>query len=479
MVLVELFDRETIENIHSILVFEPVKVIFVGSDKKRMMGSKERYEKLLESKGISTTLEFKLFVRSNFQQLLNVICEIIDENDEVSFDVKGGEDVVLFALGVAFERYRDTDKRINIHQVNLRTERVLDFGNMEYTPVNRHPYLTVSENILMHGGTVIAIGSAADNGAEDPLFYRPGEESRISGRWHFDAEFIRDIEVMWDMSRKESLTWNTGLNYLNELERIAGRPNNDTTGMNEGSVRGRRMLIPEKRIMEFKLNNGSDKATMVNHLLMDLYDAHLITELNRDAEGLKYQYKNSNIEHALDKAGNVLELVTYLAVLRAGEIVSTQIDLNGELSAGKMNPAEINEADNTAGTAKKVYASSAMEVVLGWDEKAQASVENANMDPSIREVENEIDVIGMQGVLPVFISCKNGNVAGEEIFKLNAAAERFGGKYAKKVLVATYLGKNEDSNRYLRQRAEDMRVKLIEGVHLLSLDELTEAIAKV
>ena len=78
---------------------------------------------------------------------------------------------------------------------------------------------------------------------------------------------------------------------------------------------------------------------------------------------------------------------------------------------------------------------------------------------------HEIDVILMKGMIPVFVSCKNGNVEEDELYKLDTVASRFGGTYAKKVLIATKLGKKPGGVEHFKQRARDMKIHLIDGVH--------------
>ena len=51
----------------------------------------------------------------------------------------------------------------------------------------------------------------------------------------------------------------------------------------------------------------------------------------------------------------------------------------------------------------------------------------------------KIDVILMHGTTLLFISCKNGNIGEEELYKLHTVAERFGGPYVRKMLIATNL----------------------------------------
>ena len=100
-------------------------------------------------------------------------------------------------------------------------------------------------------------------------------------------------------------------------------------------------------------------------------------------------------------------------------------------------------------------------VFLDWDTVADEKIETYN----------EIDVIVMDGVEPAFVSCKNGAIPVDELYKLNAVAERFGGKYAKKVLVASGLGnlKSDSGNRAvfidenIRDRAGEMKIKIIDS----------------
>ena len=60
---------------------------------------------------------------------------------------------------------------------------------------------------------------------------------------------------------------------------------------------------------------------------------------------------------------------------------------------------------------------------------------------------NEIDVLLMKDMIPIFISCKNSSFLPEELYKLSAVAKHFGGEYAKKVLVTNYLSANDNPAR--------------------------------
>ena len=72
----------------------------------------------------------------------------------------------------------------------------------------------------------------------------------------------------------------------------------------------------------------------------------------------------------------------------------------------------------------------------------------------------------------MFISCKNGSVGDDELYKLHTVAERFGGRYAKKVLVASEIPKSQKSLEYFMRRAEDMNITVINDVYMMSDEQI-------
>jgi hypothetical protein len=103
-------------------------------------------------------------------------------------------------------------------------------------------------------------------------------------------------------------------------------------------------------------------------------------------------YKNEQVKKCLTKAGQALEMKIYTtakALLDKDGVPFYDDTLNG--------------------------------VVIDWDgEFHDESVED------IYDTENEIDVMLMHDVVPVFISCKNGTVTSDELYKLNTVADHYG-----------------------------------------------------
>ena len=83
-----------------------------------------------------------------------------------------------------------------------------------------------------------------------------------------------------------------------------------------------------------------------------------------------------------------------------------------------------------------------------------------------------MDLILVRGATPLFISCKNGNIGEDELYKLNTVATRFGGPQARKMLIAADLDqRDETSDQSYIQRAQDMGVYLVTDAAKLTKSE--------
>lgn len=132
-------------------------------------------------------------------------------------------------------------------------------------------------------------------------------------------------------------------------------------------------------------------------------------------EGNNLRYKSPLVKYLLQKQGTALEMYTYI-VAKATEFFD----------------------DGQSG------------IVIDWKGR--------------REVENEIDVLLTKGFTGYFISCKNGIVDSDELYKLSIVAERFGGRYAKKILVLTRF----EPDRSFMERANELGVSVVKNVRYLS-----------
>ena len=75
-------------------------------------------------------------------------------------------------------------------------------------------------------------------------------------------------------------------------------------------------------------------------------------------------------------------------------------------------------------------------------------------------VTNEIDVMAVQGIQPVFISCKTSEVHTDALNELAILRDRFGGKFARAILVTS--GVTGKTREPVRRRADKLGIELVE-----------------
>ena len=238
----------------------------------------------------------------------------------------------------------------------------------------------------------------------------------------------RDLDGLWQIVREDPKQWNRAIMQLSEFE---SRSDSKT-----------QIYLP-LRYLQGRISNFQQKEMEIRRLLDKLHRQGVLTDRSsRDA--LEYTYNSSLLQYCTRKAGNVLEVKTLL------------------------------EGRAARKGSKPLFQDCRMSVSIDWDGIVH--------DPAQRmpETRNEIDVVLMHGLTPVFISCKNGNIGEEELYKLHTVATRFGGPYARKMLVATDLDrKSTAANRAFMQRAWDMDIYLVTDAAELTHEEWEQTFLRV
>ena len=396
MTIIESFEKAPIENLISVLTSKPKKVIYLG-EVSQMKASMIVYEKILREKGIETEIILKEIQKNNLQNILQVLTEIVETEEECLFDITGGEDLVLLAFGMIYERYKSI-KAVKMQRFNINTGRIIDCDCDDEVTFEGTFTMDVKELISVYGGIVMP---------EDP---QPMVENAMEV-----------VDKVWGLAKIDSTSWNKSISNLKEFER-KGKTNEDDL----------RMELDLKEAKEV-IGEYSLKRQAVEKLLKEFYREGLVQNLNIDRDRISYKYKNLFVKRCLNKAGDALEMKCYF------------------------------EAMNLENKGKPYFNDCYVGVMIDWDGIIHPLEENW------KDTTNEIDVMLMRGLIPTFISCKHGKIGEEELYKLNTVATRFGGKYAKKILIATHLEKESASSMksYL-QRAKDMNIQLIPNARELS-----------
>lgn len=302
----------------------------------------------------------------------------------------------------------------------------------------RYPERLQLHRFNVRSKTIIDCDADGNDQQTEPIAIRVEENIRIYGgrvifederpgttaRWMFNEAFRQDVRAMWEVCRRDTRAWN-------RLVSVLGRLQNLYPAAEETPLQFRFPVKPQ----------GVDREDYaeLKTLLRSLAEAEVLYGLWEDADGLRFAFKNRQIATILEKAGTVLEL--YVTIVARGLIEDDERIYNDALSG----------------------------VWLDWDGTPQGEF--------IPDVYNEVDVMLMHGATPVFISCKNGMMEVDELYKLFTVATRFGDKYARMVLVTTALSELGDKGKYIRTRAREMGITVIDDADTLSERELEKAIA--
>lgn len=227
----------------------------------------------------------------------------------------------------------------------------------------------------------------------------------------------QEVDRLWSLVTEDPKGWNRSISLLNEVE---SRSESKT-----------HISLP-LRYLRSSIRDFDEKEGRVRSLLARFQRQGIIDD-HSNHDTLAYTYRSPVLRYCTLKAGNVLEVKTLLegqAVLEEGA---------------------------------PLFQDHAMSVSIDWDGVIHGFAER------VAETRNEIDVVLMHGTIPLFISCKNGSIGEEELYKLHTVARRFGGPYVRKMLIATDLDQKGIAAN--RQRAWDMDILLVTDAAELSQEE--------
>ena len=240
--------------------------------------------------------------------------------------------------------------------------------------------------------------------------------------WVLDADFCEDIKNVWELCRDNCGLWNRQATALGNFEKY---------GKLDAFFRVSTDL--------YDLRKRKKDAFINEELIEKLKEKNLIYGYEKNGDYVSFFYKNDSVRRLITKSGNALELYGYMTIKK---IMAENEKFADDCDVG---------------------------VFVDWDGK----------DIYGAETTNEIDIIIVKDFIPVFISCKNGEVYKEALYELDTMARRFGGEYAKKVMFASYVSADDNKKEYIKKRASDMGITLIYGIDKMPEEKFSEEIIKL
>ena len=408
MTIIEFYDKSSIENIAAALLCRPERVILVGDNKKVLARAVDRYQEILEKHGIATQISHISVDKNDLTEIAAAFGEIVEKYDDCAFDLTGGEDMYLVAVGYIKSRYED---KVQCQRFNLRNGTLNDCDKDGKVCKPEVFKISIEDNIRIYGGEIVT----------DP------QRDAYTYPWDFNEDFEKDIDLMWDICRKNTRLWNSHIGTLSSACEMF-------------KWEDPLSVCFEKKAVTEALEADGYRFVCVTWIMNELQKRGLIHSLIM-SDWISFSFKNEQVKQSLTVAGQVLELAV-------AKTLRSLKDKNGDL----------------------LYDDVKVGVVIDWD--------GGDETDEYRTV-NEIDVVAIKGVVPIYISCKNGDFDVNELYKLSTVADRFGGKYAKKALVSTELGTLGAKSDYIRARMKDMNIRSIDNIDEMTDPDLEKELRKI
>lgn len=213
-----------------------------------------------------------------------------------------------------------------------------------------------------------------------------------------DPVFKADFEKLWSVAGKDPRRWNGVSGVFKKLM------NREDEEMN--------VLASRKEFQRAVQQSSGITIKHAEMMIHELGDVGILEEVWSSEEAIGFRYKNSIMKECMLDAGCALELHAYYE---------------------KSNDERFSDVR--------------VGVHIDWD---------GDTSGSELDVENEIDVLALEGNIPVFASCKNGKVNQMALYELETVARRFGGRYVGREMIA-----GQKMTDGYEARAEEMGIKVI------------------
>lgn len=387
--IVELYDKEPLENILSACVFEPDMVVYICDARDSSLRKETAVERLFKSRGLRTQSRFYYINTSDVTAIWKTMEAICRDYPDCAFDCTGGKDLVLLVAGIFCK-----EKNVRAYYIDLERKKLVNLcGCEDLAERFCVPQFTAEDVFSLAGAKLVRYGH-----------FSPAEMSE---------EFERSVPDIWDIVLKNPEAWGGAVGYFQAAG--VGKQEEDLW------IRAPKTIRVNKQVT----------ARCNENILERLASCGAIQRLTVQGDEVQFRYRDEQMKKCLQNHGIWLELYGYFAARQSG--------LFGDVRTS---------------------------VIVDWD--------NAHgRTPSTR---NEIDILIVEGVTPVFISCKMGVPSPLALTEIKILSQKFGGERTRTVMLTA--ANVHEENRPLSQRARDLGITLLDRGNL-QRNEFVQSIQRV
>jgi len=362
---IEFFDDEPIENLITCMNFKMDKVIYFGYESDMTTEKCNITKKSLKKICDIENVEFKIVDKNNLDKIVEEVEKVIKsetaDGNQCFFELTGGQELELVAMGILSAKYQLPMHRFDIVTGKLQVLNENGGRRIDTLVQARKVNVTLDDIIEMYGGAIDYNEKKSDD------YYVNSEE------------FECDVKNMWQIAKKNKKRWNC---ISTVFKSFTGYETSET-----------KVSVWSKKVNSVVTSTqGVEEYEVFKKYFYDLKNIGVIINVKNSDGKLEFEYKNKMVKQCIIEAGELLELSTFYKYKNTEKYKDCKVGVN-----------------------------------INWD---------ADVGKADDGVENEVDVMLLEGYRPVFISCKNGKVTQMALYELETVANRFGGKYAKKIMVA-------------------------------------------
>lgn len=287
---IEFFDREPIENIVTCLRFEMDKVIFFGQRDTMTGEAREITERALRETCGVTDVSFVELSMKDIDRVLQEITRVVRQEEgrgsKCFFDLTGGADMLLVAMGMYSATHNIPMHRFDIPEGELKILNT-DAEHIDECVKSRHIALTIDDLVQLHGGVI-------DYGMQKKF------KDNLS-----DRSFRQAINALWQIAKDNMRLWNGISSVLKATKTTV------ESALDEH--------LERKKVQRIAGSNhvvGSETAFV--DYLKTLERTQCIEKLTVHKDWISFRYKSAHLRNCLLDAGSVLELQTYYERLESG-----------------------------------------------------------------------------------------------------------------------------------------------------------------
>ncbi len=215
-----------------------------------------------------------------------------------------------------------------------------------------------------------------------------------------DEESIKDLQNLWAITERYSKEWNAVSAFLRAHQSVRDC---------ETVFKSTELMSQGSQIRQLGISESEIKT-----LFHELNKAGLISRYLFQNGIYQIRYKNSYVQNLICETGSVLEKKVFLDT-------------------------------------RKIMDDCKIGVHIDWDGVVHRQTDE--------DIVNEVDVLALDGYIPVFISCKCGKVYGNTglyaLYELETIARQFGGKYVRKILAVV-----QNPGKVNTMRAKEMGIEI-------------------